>query len=216
MELTWKLLEEASETANHCQRNWDRTKQISDEEVNTLIKVATNMPTKQNRNFYDLIVSKDPKINSALYSKAIDRENMEGTEKRNSQVNGHLTFIYVNKRFHDVEQELRGTEKLHKTKDLLYNHELHTNLSIGISSGAVALAANQMGLRSGFCCCYDMDMILDYFKKIGHELNGKIVLMLGVGYPNTKYDSNVVLDEADEKILKTVHRHKKSIKHKLL
>ena len=40
--------------------------------------------------------------------------------------------------------------------------------------------------------------------------------MLGVGYPNTKYDSNVVLDEADEKILKTVHRHKKSIKHKLL
>ena len=60
----------------------------------------------------------------------------------------------------------------------------------------------------------------DYLKSIGHEVRGCIVTILGIGYPNTEYDSNVVIKDAenkeDEKVLFRVTQHKKSIKHKLL
>ena len=220
MKLTWDLIEEASENANHCQRNWDRKKAISDETVDKLIKIATNMPTKQNRAFYHLLVSKNQSINKEIYKRAIDIHNIEGTEKRNSQVDGHLTFLYVKNNFHEVDQELIGNEKIGKTPELLIRHDFHANMSMGISAGAVALAANQMGLRTGFCCCYDRGMLEDYLKSIGHEVRGCIVTILGIGYPNTEYDSNVVIKDAenkeDEKVLFRVTQHKKSIKHKLL
>lgn len=220
MKLTWDLLEKASNNANHCQRNWDRTKVISNKERDTLIKVATNMPTKQNRAYYHLLVSDNMDVNREIYKRAFDNKNIWGTDQRNSQVDSHLLFIYVKNSIRQVEEGMAGSEKNTKTTNLIETHNFNVNLSVGISSGAVALAANEMGMRSGFCCCYDKDMIKSYLKSIGHNLTDAIVTMLGIGYPNTEYKSNVVVKDAenkeDEKILQRVTQHPKLIQYKIL
>ena len=67
MKLNWKLLETASENANHCQRNWDRNTRISKDVRDSLINIATNLPTKQNQAYYHLLVSDNPAYNKKIY-----------------------------------------------------------------------------------------------------------------------------------------------------
>ena len=43
----------------HCQRNWDHSKAVSEEDVANLINIATQMPIKQNNDYFDLVVIRD-------------------------------------------------------------------------------------------------------------------------------------------------------------
>ena len=46
----------------HCQRNWDHSKPVSDEDVTNLVNIATQMPIKQNNDYFDLVVIRDRQI----------------------------------------------------------------------------------------------------------------------------------------------------------
>ena len=95
-------------------------------------------------------------------------------------------------------------------------HNFNVNLSVGISSGAVVLAANQMGMRTGFCCCYDKDLLVEYFSSIGYKLNSNIITMLGIGYPNKNFNSNVVLKDNNNEELRTIEQYNKKVTYTLL
>lgn len=43
----------------HCQRNWDYSKAVTDEDVANLVNIATQMPIKQNNDYFDLVVVRD-------------------------------------------------------------------------------------------------------------------------------------------------------------
>jgi nitroreductase len=43
----------------HCQRNWDYSKTVTDEDVDNLVNIATQMPIKQNNDYFDLVVIRD-------------------------------------------------------------------------------------------------------------------------------------------------------------
>jgi len=43
----------------HCQRNWDLGREVSDEDVANLVNIATQMPIKQNNDYFDLVVIRD-------------------------------------------------------------------------------------------------------------------------------------------------------------
>ena len=43
----------------HCQRNWDLSRTVSDEDVDNLVRIATAMPIKQNNDYFDLVVIRD-------------------------------------------------------------------------------------------------------------------------------------------------------------
>jgi len=43
----------------HCQRNWDHSKAVSEEDVANLVNIATQMPIKQNNDYFDLVVIRD-------------------------------------------------------------------------------------------------------------------------------------------------------------
>ena len=51
-----KRLKNASTNTNKAQRNYDLTKTIPQEDLNTLIHVAVNSPSKQNETHYSLHV----------------------------------------------------------------------------------------------------------------------------------------------------------------
>ena len=64
-----KELKDAVEITNRCQRNWDRSKPIFDEDLETLIHVAKRSPAKQNETHYKVFVIKDPDTIYKIYRK---------------------------------------------------------------------------------------------------------------------------------------------------
>lgn len=194
----WHKIVNASKNANHCQRNWSFKKQIPSTTVDSLIHVATNMPTKQNLELYRLIVSTNRDLNHSLYQLSISED---GTPKnRNSQIDANVVFVYcINTEYdskNSIDLDLAGA-KLH--------------YAIGISSGAVSLAANQMGLRTGFCQCYLGTRVRDLLISKGVKLKETDLpeLMLGIGIPNKKYKWTDVVKR--DKIINEINPHFKNI-----
>lgn len=176
----------ASAIAEQCQRNWNQKKKVSDEHINEIIQVATNMPTKQNREYYQLVVSTDLELNRQLYSVAID-DNNPGFKKqfhRNGQVLAPLLLLWFSTK--PIEDKFGD------------NFSDQFRISIGISSGAAALHATSLGYKTGYCCCMKWENARQLLKAKGVHLSDQSVghgLALGIGFPSTDYRGDVVVDK---------------------
>lgn len=180
----------ASKNANHCQRNWDHTKQIPEKDINTLSHVARNMPSKQNRKYYEFVISTNKDFNNWLYKEgSVDRshpESFNNSYLRNSQVSAPLVFI-----FFEYFTSYEEYTKMYKFDE----HHYNAMTAIGISAGAVALAANHLGYRTGFCRCLDgQNISKQLFNITNKEQPGAPRLALGIGHPNKNYQWNEIVD----------------------
>lgn len=195
-----KLVQDALK-AEHCQRNWNHNYVIPEADLDALIKVATTMPTKQNRDYYKLVVSTDKEFNSIAHSLSRDLNNPD-TPGRNSQVNANALFIYIqNLNFGNTNTQF------------VDNHQGNVHTSIGISSGGLALAAAQLDYRVGFCQCFLNDELKRELRKKGLNLadDEYIKLLVGVGKPNTNYAWNQIVSLSGTSIQNIVP-YQKSIK----
>lgn len=175
---------DAAKSANHCQRNWsDRL--VEDSIVEELIGVAVNMPTKQNQEFYSLLVSTDAEFNHTVYmnSYSISDENILNVPVERRHLTNHNTQMRAPLQFHYL---------------IKYGKQFEFNpldgtafISIGVSAGAVALAANQMGLKTGFCCCIYAEPLMDIINKEFNTTQNGMLVSLGIGYPQETLASNV-------------------------
>lgn len=143
-------------STEHCQRNWDYNKDIDENHLNLLTHVATTMPTKQNQEYYQLVVSTNLDLNKEIYKLAYfdGQRNPSYENHYNSQVSAHILFMWCP--FINFNISKFG------------NYESAGRVSIGISAGAVALAANQLGYKSGFCGCFGQKEVT---KKLNSKLN---------------------------------------------
>ena len=201
----------ASSNAEHCQRNWDRTQTVPEDHVNALIEIATNMPTKANEAYYKLVVSTDPIINRKFYNVAIDPDN-PNTINRNSQVDAPVVFTWFEVKPEGITED---TNRLGHYDPWLLN----SRTAMGISSGAVALAANAMGYRTGYNQCFAADDIIDIMLEVTGEtdrlLFEKPHYQLGIGFPNTEHKWTTVLDD-NGNVLKNISPHSKTIQTVLI
>ena len=111
--------------------------------------------------------------------------------------NANILFIYI--------ENSNFNRKFDKFKD---NHFRNATTAIGISSGGVALAAAQMGYKTGFCQCFMSKEIKQELIKKGLEPSSIHLLL---GKPNTDHKWCEVLDD-DRKLIKSVDVITKSIK----
>lgn len=187
--------------AEHCQRNWDHSYVIPEADLDALITVATTMPTKQNRDYYKLIVSTDKEFNSIAHSLSRDLNNPD-TPGRNSQVNANVLFMYI--------QNLNFGNSNTQFSD---NHQGNVHTSIGISSGGLALAASQLDYRVGFCQCFLNDQLKLELEKIGIALgpDDDIKLLVGIGKPNINFAWNQTVSSSEE-ALQSIVPYQKNIK----
>lgn len=184
---TWHNIVHGSKNAEHCQRNWLRDYSVPKTDIDAMVHVATNMPSKQNLDYFKLIVSTDAQLNRFVYENSI---TSDGTPvNRNAQTDANILFIYV-------EQSNFLTNTIAREEN--YYHQ--RTLSIGISSGALTLAANQMGYRSGFCQCYLKPEIkaklIEYGVSI--EEGEDVELLVGVGKPNADVKWSKILNDQDQ------------------
>ncbi|MGI9526655.1 MAG: hypothetical protein ACR2MS_06065 [Weeksellaceae bacterium] len=158
--------------SQRCQRNWDYDVDIDIDTVNYLLDVGYNMPTKQNQDSIQIITFRNRHkielLSSRAYNeKAFDQKN--SGHYHNPQANAPLVFAFI----------LRPDMVKNGAKD-------HIGVECGLAAGAIALAANNMGLRTGFCACFDQGGF-DFSDKINLSNNKfdpkDIHLLLGVGHP---------------------------------
>ena len=191
-----KELKDAVEVTNRCQRNWDRSKPIFDEDLETLIHVAKRSPAKQNETHYKVFVIKDPdtiyKIyrktkHYALWSEVDEIENDGKTNTadmnvRNSQVWTSALFGFCD----DWDQSVARSaihaimdEKEEVKANVIIEREKQRYFSMGISSGMVALSAAMMGYSTGYCSAFwpkEMEEIVPGFIDLK--------ILLGIGHPH--------------------------------
>ncbi len=180
----------ASQSANHCQRNWSNQK-VDDSIIKILTDIAVNMPTKQNQEFYKLVVSDNEEYNHFVYLNGYDENDPRVFDfpfedrhitNRNTQLRAPLLFQWI-----VDEKEFSNAGGVNDVKEL-YNGVGH--LSVGISAGAVSLAANAMGLKTGFCVCVHRQNIIEKIRETcGIEVSGTF-LTLGIGYPRDDLPHN--------------------------
>lgn len=177
-----KEIKKAVIRSQHCQRNFDLSKTIPDEDLDLLIHAATNCPSKQNLSFYRLHVVKDRDLISKIHelSTGVTADNIVTGEREvgttNSQTLANVLFIFERKELYEMSE--KALEKWARADDAEYEiFKRDLNVAIGIASGYINLAASLLGYATGCCQCFQKDAI---GKLLGLEKGPELIM--GVGY----------------------------------
>lgn len=187
----------ASKGSYHAQRNWDRTKTIPQEHIDTLLEVIKNSPTKQAETHYKLFWSDDTDFIYDVYRKTkhfavTPRGTLDYTDShgrtdveynvRNSQVYSNLLFAFA----YDWDQK-ESRAHVHAIVDegkgnsgASYEKRRQQSFSLGIAVGELILAANLLGYKTGLCSAFWPSEMKEYF------FGQRIELLVGVGYPTDR------------------------------
>jgi nitroreductase len=165
--------------SQHCQRNWDLSKQISQKDLKLLEIAATQCPSKQNHSFYALKFITD----RALIEKIHETTNGFGVKD-----NPDLPASKENTAYHTNSQTLANLliiiEYAEPSERLKWRNETYNNkwkkdadMSIGIAAGYLNLIGTLLGYQTGCCACYNNKDV----QKLVNTKND-IALMMGIGF----------------------------------
>lgn len=174
--------------SQHCQRNFDLSRQIPQEDLDLLVYAATNCPSKQNHRFYNLHVITNKDVINKVHelspgTSAKNKITGEFEMTTNSQVLANAIFVFEAMPYDKMTKTYQ--EKLTTYEDFdCYMRDLNT--AIGIAAGYVNLTASMLYYSTGCCQCFDTDAIQSYLK-----LNERPALIMGIGYKNENHNRRV-------------------------
>ena len=194
-------IKKAVDSSQRAQRNYDLSKTIPENDLETLIYAAANSPSKQNETHYSLQIYTDQDIIKQVYDntkkfmlKVPGPQQRVGVDQngkywqdddlsvKNSQICANALFVYV-----EEEGAARGgthiTGKMHRDSTAMILYQEQINYSIGISVGELILSANLLGYKTGICSAMDKEPIRQLL-----GISNGIKLLVGVGYPNPDID----------------------------
>ena len=167
---------ELSKKTVHCQRNWLDDYKLPQKDIDYIIKTCTTMPTKQEKNTYSLCAITDRRYIEKLYRFCYDPDDPISFNK-NTQVLANLLLVWYD------------------GPDSKYDDGTVNDVNVGVSAGGAALAAVELGYKTGFCKCFVSEKISTVLKPhIGLTRKKKlrrIRLLLGIGVPEANLESNV-------------------------
>ena len=110
-----QMIEKSIHKSQHCQRNWDLSREIPAEDLETIKTAATQCPSKQNESFYKVIFVHDrDTINkiadctkgfhtSSQYPYKANATGMDDELQINTQVQANLLVAFVRERLLGLE-----------------------------------------------------------------------------------------------------------------
>jgi len=201
----WDFERQIMSKIQKVQRNWDYEKYNEKDQktqLDELLWVATNAPSKQYEGYYDLYYTNDRKVIEEIskYTWGNTHRRNPPSTWRNSQANASVYMIWVAK-----EPNTQKNSNADGTLKQNTHHErwLNAYVSIGISLGLTARAAAKMGYDTGFNKNHnDIDNNNFWEKKLGiledvESGKKKIAYGLGIGYAQEERERW----ESDEKEL---------------
>jgi nitroreductase len=194
-----------------CQRNYDLTREIPQEDLDLLETALSQCPSKQNLCFYDAHMITDRKIiekihehTAGIRARAVDPNDTV----TNPQMMGNLCVVFTEPRkkplesqtinprngkeygFRNLEQRLlAGTEEeaasFHgRTREMVKEHlRSDQQVALGIAAGYVNLVAAQLGYRSGCTNCFHAEPIMEIL-----GIEERPLLIMGIGFNNPERD----------------------------
>lgn len=164
------FLEKTIQKSQHCNRNWDLSQQISEEDIETMKVAVTQCGSKQNRVFYKVVYTQDREKIEAIHALTdgfvYDFENQLSTT--NSQVLANTLFAFVR----DTDDEIRTNEEYFGAT----RKKVDEDRSVGIAAGYLTLTSNMLGYDTGCCSCMDNEKVKEI---LGVERD--VLLLMGIG-----------------------------------
>mgnify|MGYP003335474820 FL=1 len=144
---THKAISKAIIKSQHCQRNWDLTKEIPEEDMRLIELAATQCPSKQNIAHYNVHFITNREIIEKLHSETdgFTYKYQPKMTTTNTQVLANLVIAFESL---PVEEKLGDkyrndqTYELNQDKNVIENKsilERDLNMAIGIAAGYVNL-----------------------------------------------------------------------------
>ena len=174
--------------SQHCQRNWDLTQEMPEDDLDTLMIAATQCPSKQNIAFYKLhfVTNRDLIERIHGHTKGFVMKQGETRDKTeyttNAQVLANLLIVFEEyldlSKAQDAgrnEQVIDLTNGTAKASDLKLI-EKDRMMAIGVAAGYLNLTASLMGYATGCCTCF---MPNEVQKEMG--IKGRPLLLMGIG-----------------------------------
>ena len=181
----------ASELAGKCQRNWI-DEQIDDFDLQTIVNACMNMPTKQNVTMYELMVVQKEENIDFLYehSTVPEHDKTDNDRWRNAQMLPPTVLLWYgsskNKNVISEGDFSQGVINYSTT------HMDNIKLNAGISMGAAALTATQLGYHTGFNCCFNTnESIIEFGQRTNPDIES-FICALGIGKPKDELPRNIV------------------------
>lgn len=167
--------------SQHCQRNWDLSKEIPSSDLETILYSVTNCPSKQNHAFYKVHAITNRTIIEDIHANTNGFGLPNGNFTTNSQTLANLVLV-----FEEVE-----TSYTHKEKNKLYENGLKTktrdvNMAIGVAAGYANLTSSILGYATGCCACFNPDKIKEIL-----NMNNLPILIMGIGFKDESQNRRI-------------------------
>lgn len=196
-----KDIEKAVIRSQHCQRNWDLSKQIPEDDKNTILHSAINCPSKQNVSFYNLHVITNRKIIEDIYEQT-DGFLIENNVEKNTQVLANMLIVYTKNLNSEIQNWKR--KNLDETTETQLR-DLH--MATGISAGYVNLTSSLLGYSTGCCLCFNEEKVREIL-----GVKEEVALIMGIGFKNK--DKNRRVHHLDNNKVFEIHKKEQiSISH---
>lgn len=188
MQLEHKDIKKAIIRSQHCQRNWDLSQEMPQEDLDLFIHAVQNCPSKQNVAFYKAYFVTNREIIEKIHEHTAGFKRPDnGIEETNSQTLANLLVIFEsvkpstkNNPNEYVNDELYNIDML---RDVQSDHSLlkrDENMAIGIAAGYLNLLASMLGYGTGCCACFDGAEVSKIVKN-----ENPIALMMGIGFKDS-------------------------------
>ena len=170
--------------SQHCQRNWDLTKTIPEEDIELMIHSVTNCPSKQNVSYYNVYFISDRKTINEIHKRTdgfVINKNQDTVT--NSQTLANLLVAFTSKNI-NIESnvhrnvEIDNIKNNSKSFDDISALDRDKNMAIGIAAGYLNLISSMLGYSTGCCACFNSSI------KELIESSDDIELLMGIGFPN--------------------------------
>ena len=178
--------------SQHCQRNWDLSKEIPAEDLELLVTAATQCPSKQNVAYYKAHFITNRDIIEAIHEQT-DGFTVGFFPKKtttNTQVLANL-LVVLESYFIEPDPSHRN-DQWDRVKNGTANPgimkfiERDRNMAIGVAAGYLNVTATLMGYSTGCCACFNPDGIKEIL-----GLENDPVLLMGIGFKDPSLNRRV-------------------------
>jgi nitroreductase len=175
------MIEKAVHKSQHCQRNWDLSKEVPKRDLEVMETAITQCPSKQNYAYYKPYIITNREIIEKIYNQTDGFIiNHEGDSVKNVQVLANVLVVFVeDNEYMRIAVRDKNAKLAMDAEEDLPEQIRQRNISIGIAAGYLNLSATMLGYSTGCCTCFNTKGVQ---KVLGIEEH--VLLLMGVGWPD--------------------------------
>jgi nitroreductase len=185
-----KEIKNAVVRSQHCQRNWDLSREIPEEDMALIMHSATQCPSKQNIAYYKAHFITNREVIEAIHknTNGFALDFGAGESHTNSQTLANLLIVFEDVDIFETANALKEShnDQSHAVRtlpveeldpDYIRDMTRDKNMAVGIAAGYVNLSSSILGYSTGCCACFDVNPIKEI---LGMQHNP--ILLMGVGF----------------------------------